>query len=708
MCRKLLHLPIPFADESPGSLLLRTTEYNGWKSSSALLIALNYQYSKGSTLHLESIYCDQKKWNAICDLLSIENTIFISKCYRREGISTRSDVSFMGVSIPWRKLRLKEPAICPICIAETNYQKSIWDFKLITACSIHKTKLINKCPKCKNTFGWNRKKISECSCGFNIKDYSCETVDTEDVEFIENLITTCDIDKLSLACRYYDSYMEFFKCHEESLDDNEIAKISILSAKDNIYMRNILHTYIRRYKQTYGFHPRITLGPFLTSKNKRIKANVDKLLQGLKRVNSPSNTETLKQSISLKLTSAILGVNICATKALLHCGVLQSTEKGIGTRVEIQIESINCLFHTLITNGENKRGIRDLMTNITVIQHRKISSVISDLVSGKTLFYSYKLNSKGLTGISLIGRPFGSGRDIKHLSLLETAQICNVHYENIRFAVKCGVLERVDAKKTKGTQIFIDRKVAYNFNKLYVFSGSLALKHKCNPRTLSEKLMASGIRPISGPKIDGGLTYLFQRKDIKSLNLKKVDALRHYPTNTGRKNSVTMSNIDYSISLASAAKMLNISTQTASQLIINGSLTEYEDLYRRKSVTYESFNKIYDILNNPNSKALQDAAQALDQTEREFTLRYITTKLIQKIDTGRGFYLSEAEFRKAKNFNELYITSKEAGKLLNTHSSYLNNLKRTNKIKVAKEIGLGSYKISFFCRNEVLALKAKS
>lgn len=115
--------------------------------------------------------------------------------------------------------------------------------------------------------------------------------------------------------------------------------------------------------------------------------------------------------------------------------------------------------------------------------------------------------------------------------------------------------------------------------------------------------------------------------------------------------------------------------------------------------------KVLDQINSQDLISLEYAAKELDQTEREFSCRYIRTKLIKTIDTIRGLHIARKEFKKVIKFHELYITSKDAGKILGTERYYLHNLKRLKKIKAAKELGQGKNKVTFFNRNEVNDLK---
>lgn len=707
MTRKLLHLPIPFDDESPGSILLRASESNGWKSPTALLLALNYKHSNQSGLSLQAIFCNKERWKYVCELFGNKDNELNYKNYPKNGISERSNVDFMGISIPWVMLRLKSPAICPWCIKENNYQKSIWDFKLITACSKHKIKLVESCPNCNKALTWNRKKISICPCGFELKDCLVENIDVKGIKIIECLIKNINNDSISMVCEYSKIYKEFFELVAEPVDKHLITTISVFSVTNDNYMRATLLSYLKKFFLLYGLHPRTLLAPFLCSKDKRILINTQKTLICLKN-KLPLKTKIPTVNISMKFASASIGIKPHITREIFqkHLNVKKVDGRFIQKKLTIKI--INDFLNSLI-QGSSKI-VEDHSFIPISSSNEKIHVLIPKLLNGDIQYSADQIISKGLTGIKLIKRPIKNylNDDYSYLSLKETAHLCNVQYENIRFAVACGALVRVDSKKTKGTKIFVEKKVANEFNKLYIFSGTLALQYKCNPRTLSEKLISIGIKPFSGPKVDGGLIYLFKREDVNHLNLRKIDAIRNYPTNTGQKKKHNTSNEDNSIPYATAARTLNVSVQKIKSLVSRGVLIENKDINRRKSLTHESFNKIFDIVNDRKSKKLKDVANELDQTEREFTLRYVNTNLIERIETSSGYYLTEKEYKKAKAFNKKYVTSKEGGKLIGANSSYLTNLKRIKKIKTAKQIGHDHRKISFFSRKEVLALKRKS
>lgn len=78
--------------------------------------------------------------------------------------------TFFGHEISNKFLNLNSPRLCPICISEKQIINAHWDINLITACSIHGCELIDRCPKCTKPLTWDRSKISECKCGFDLRN----------------------------------------------------------------------------------------------------------------------------------------------------------------------------------------------------------------------------------------------------------------------------------------------------------------------------------------------------------------------------------------------------------------------------------------------------------------------------------------------------------------------------------------------------------
>jgi hypothetical protein len=117
------------------------------------------------------------------------------------------------------------------------------------------------------------------------------------------------------------------------------------------------------------------------------------------------------------------------------------------------------------------------------------------------------------------------------LTLNEAASKLGTYYEAVRHLGKTGILP----VQYHEAQYRVDPANLANFNDKYILIGEIARRAGTNDRRLSEKVMAWGPKPASGPLVDGGLTYLFRRKDIEKLDLRQVVATTDYATNSGRR-----------------------------------------------------------------------------------------------------------------------------------------------------------------------------
>jgi hypothetical protein len=62
-------------------------------------------------------------------------------------------------------LRLRRPQLCPRCLGELGYVRTMWDFTFACCCPNHELLLIERCPQCGKSISWHRKHLFFCSCG---------------------------------------------------------------------------------------------------------------------------------------------------------------------------------------------------------------------------------------------------------------------------------------------------------------------------------------------------------------------------------------------------------------------------------------------------------------------------------------------------------------------------------------------------------------
>lgn len=70
----------------------------------------------------------------------------------------------------WRRLhRSQSDAVCPACLTEEVYLRHFWEHAYVTACPVHRTRLIDRCQACGDVLSPHRERIEQCPCGYDLR-----------------------------------------------------------------------------------------------------------------------------------------------------------------------------------------------------------------------------------------------------------------------------------------------------------------------------------------------------------------------------------------------------------------------------------------------------------------------------------------------------------------------------------------------------------
>jgi hypothetical protein len=74
------------------------------------------------------------------------------------------------LSRSWRGLRrVHGDAVCPHCLADESYVRLHWEHAFVTACPVHRVRLIDRCGACGQALSANRERIEQCACGHDLR-----------------------------------------------------------------------------------------------------------------------------------------------------------------------------------------------------------------------------------------------------------------------------------------------------------------------------------------------------------------------------------------------------------------------------------------------------------------------------------------------------------------------------------------------------------
>lgn len=111
----------------------------------------------------------------------------------------------LGLELPWANFaqiqeqrcrtwqdsrRTQADAICPACLKDDVYLRHHWEHSYVTACSIHRVRLIDKCPRCEELLSTKRERIDQCQCGQDLLE--CKTSPASAAELWLSAVITND------------------------------------------------------------------------------------------------------------------------------------------------------------------------------------------------------------------------------------------------------------------------------------------------------------------------------------------------------------------------------------------------------------------------------------------------------------------------------------------------------------------------------------
>ncbi len=699
----LLIRPIPQKKESPLSILFRAAEANGWKNISKFLLGskiLDYSMLPGN------VVTNEKKWPLVIESLGLIRQLLSFQYISIKVKNRQCWVNFNGILVCRNDLRLTYSHICSKCLLEDGVAYGYWDHNAINLCFRHQVRLLTRCPKCFEKISWNRPILTKCGCGYSFNENDSKKASEDISKFIENIFLVQDQEKLNSHLQLINIFHEFFEFIGIDKSDYELSYYAYLLTEKFILLKRKIFDDVLAAINSKGIHPRLSLVPFITANSNKLTALANSTLESVCKKIIVDKSYNFNRNLGIKEAVYALGLSYRLTKKLIEHNLIKTKMKLDGGRWQIDAASVNQLLIKL-TKGKGK--IRNGISLKYLIYSPGLFCNFVDsikLITRGNVSFEPMTVTQGILSVEIEKAIKEKNENL--LKISEVAELCNVCYENIRFAIHAGILKRVNSNPSKRGTIFIEKNEAYRFNRTFVFAGVLAKEHKLNHTNLSEKIKAQGISPVSGPNIDGGLTYLFKRSDIRKINFRQLTSLDNYPTKTGRKKEDSKKAKDiHSVSIEFIKDKLKISNSKIIGLIEKGFLKRQSNNVREVRITKSSFDKLCKKLFSTQIVDIEQALKITHESKTAFYKRWIDTGYVQLIDLGLGKFISKVDFKKIQAFKGRYITCQEAASITNTNRTYLPNLEKLGKIKKARSLFNGSRPIKFYLRAEALDLIQK-
>ena len=451
--------------------------------------------------------------------------------------------------------------ICPKCMEEKGAHQRFWMLSFVTACPEHDLQLIDSCKSCSSSLSPTQPLTGYCPTCFKILssqeaspcEISCSTT------LLNSLFQYDHNEKENLEAILERLMVALYLSSSSSLRARHRYSPQLMSA-DN--MRKVVNriwqvAFNSKKLSNYNSSMRKQLQsqwPFLPNANILFE---DKLQQfGIKIVDNyeSSDSTTLIDTtdpweIPSALAAKAAGISGFILRRLVRAGMIRfklfsdnRQDSLFGATRLISLFDLHVLLaeiHSLSIPKDQSNGAvlvpllnYDIAQSIQRIRNNKLS-LYSD--GSNTLQGLYIQYNETLTFEKRQLKPLGT------ISSGDATKFLNTYHAVIADLIQRSAIH-LSPESTRRRHLIIKTSVE-DFNKNYILIGAMAKQHHLNATNLCEKLAEMNVYPVSGPKIDGALVAIFSRDEISEIDFTKIKEMEHYSTQTGRKSTVNINEI---------------------------------------------------------------------------------------------------------------------------------------------------------------------
>jgi hypothetical protein len=701
---KLIVHPASKPQESLAGYILRLSELNGLRGFFDVLSLAGMSTQYASMISTFQLFDERRShlgWLPAVIGRPLSELQSLTYALPRD-IGRPESASWGAQQMPLRAMRTKHGCICPECLLEDPYVRQSWDWSLITTCSEHKRYLLSECPSCHTPISRARTEVCKCLCLYDFRDAALGAEERLKAQVDELTVfvsheTTYDYDFLlawtTLAAISSDApslIPDLLKFAQLDCVTQHYHLKEALSVWDEGPTRFLKGVRENRSFLVSVLGPRCASLPFYRH-SAAVKAafalsECEKSMNGftalgtsLPSSESESEAENFAAILSCSDVAYLLNVALRVVTTSIEYGAL----------LPLRGPSVDGF-------GSWRFSVKDVVTFLSKI-------VVTSLQVGPTYRFADAGRPSGIFGVPGTGRLMGSLRNgtmrvvaydaaigLPSLSVQSTTlpepvkeveNFIGIKEAGARLVVHPTLLyplikaKFIPATKVRG-QFQISLEDFAIFHAKYVFAGELARELKTNHLNLAEKLMTCGANPISGPRVDGTIVYLFLRSDVAKLDLPKVASMKKYFTNTGRRPlSSPPTTKDY-LTSAEAAQQLGISMPKLGILVRRNFIegrTHFVGRNARYFLQVELDQYLSAFRNNAEFLPIHAAANFLGVSLWHLHQRWVKRRIIEVYDDGLQRYLRVSDLRRIDEERKELLTSKEASIILGVTQSTLLN-----------------------------------
>lgn len=456
MEHRLLATPIPYKDESPGSILLRASTFNGYQSPRKLLNSLAKLEGGQHSVKTESIILSEEMINKACSLLGV-NIPEDHGAIPGKTLNSLDHYLFCGVSVH-RFLIRKKSQYCPKCIGEKGYFLRVWDHDLVNACIKHEVKLVNKCHVCESAILWDREHLLECDCGESLVLAPTEKMKCKGTSLLIKIFNAGD-------SQAYNDYLDLRKALSEYMGEGDLEHLEGLlemGIESPIKLGEAL-AYEIISSEEVNFHPRLTFVDFKNSENLNVRKAAEIAAEVITKhvsFDALAHDYDVSDILSYDATAAAFGISRKQVQNLRQNSLLEGLQPKPKAKYQISKRSIHELLMKLSSLEIHKS--KNAVTIAQLVEDSRhglsLTQIIEKVLSGDIKLSEFEW-SKPLLAASVIPPalpPKMQSYQEELVSIEDFANFTGFHSNIIRDLIKANRdIEHFNAGITRGPRKYL-------------------------------------------------------------------------------------------------------------------------------------------------------------------------------------------------------------------------------------------------------------
>lgn len=269
----------------------------------------------------------------------------------------------------------------------------------------------------------------------------------------------------------------------------------------------------------------------------------------------------------------------------------------------------------------------------------------------------------------------------------------NSYRDAVYRIMSAGLLAYEEEKiNLKSKQRYVKPDELARFKTKYIMPSEIAVLYGANVTNITERFKHLGVLPISGPTIDNGLVYVFERSDVVGISKEQLDAVQGYQTRAGRpkKGQETVKGAAKSSYLDAQAVVdllgNSASIQKVARLVKKGLLQKVQhngELGNKSFFTPESVQLYLDSFReNPKLIKLEAIPDWLSIDERRLKIDWLSSSRLGLIDDGLGQrYANIEDLERIKAIRLYALSTQELAESVGKTRFDVGNAIRLGKLK---------------------------